>query len=174
MNSKLRLFIHLVDTFIEWTGKTASWLVVALILLICYNVTMRYFARSDIAFQELEWHLFALIFLLGAAYTLKHDQHVRVDIFYQSHFMSDYKRAIVNIFGILFLLLPFCILVLTSSWPFVANAFYYNEGSPDPGGLPYRFLLKGSLLIAFSLLILQALADLFRNILILRHKHEVK
>ena len=97
MNSKLRLFIHLVDTFIEWTGKTASWLVVALILLICYNVTMRYFARSDIAFQELEWHLFALIFLLGAAYTLKHDQHVRVDIFYQSHFMSDYKRAIVNI-----------------------------------------------------------------------------
>lgn len=175
MNSKLQLFINLIDTFIEWTGKTTSWLVLGLVLLICYDVAMRYlFQQGSIALQELEWHLFALIFLLGAAYTLKHDEHVRVDILYQSHFMTDKKRALVNIFGTLFLLLPFCILVLTSSWPFVENAFYYNEGSPDPGGLPYRYLLKGSLLIAFSLLILQALADMFRNFLTLSNNTEVK
>lgn len=175
MNYKLRLLLSLVDTFIEWTGKTSSWLVIALVLLICYDVTMRYlFQQGSVALQELEWHLFALIFLLGAAYTLKHDEHVRVDIFYQSHFMSDKKRALVNIFGTLFLLLPFCILVLTSSWPFVENAFLYNEGSPDPGGLPYRFVLKGSLLIAFGLIILQAFADLFRNILTLSNTNESK
>lgn len=175
MTSKLRLFIKLIDTFIEWTGKTVSWLVLGLVLLICYDVTMRYlFQQGSVALQELEWHLFSLIFLLGSAYTLKHDEHVRVDIIYQSHLMSDKKRALVNIFGILFLLLPFCILVLTTSWPFVENAFYYNEGSPDPGGLPYRFLLKGSLLVAFGLLILQALADLARNVLTLSNNIEVK
>jgi TRAP-type mannitol/chloroaromatic compound transport system permease small subunit len=175
MTSKLRLFIKLIDTFIEWTGKTASWLVLGLVLLICYDVAMRYlFQQGSVALQELEWHLFSLIFLLGSAYTLKHDEHVRVDIIYQSHFMSDKKRVLVNIFGTLFLLLPFCILILTSSWPFVENAFYYNEGSPDPGGLPYRFLLKGSLLVAFSLLILQALADLARNVLTLSNNIEVK
>lgn len=175
MTYKIRLFINLIDTFIEWTGKAASWLVLALVLLICYDVAMRYlFQQGSVALQELEWHLFALIFLLGSAYTLKHDEHVRVDIIYQSRFMSDKKRALVNIIGTLFLLLPFCILVLTSSWPFVENAFYYNEGSPDPGGLPYRFLLKGSLLIAFGLLILQALADMARNFLLLSNNIEVK
>ena len=174
MTSKLRLFIKLIDTFIEWTGKTASWLVLGLVLLICYDVAMRYlFQQGSVALQELEWHLFSLIFLLGSAYTLKHDEHVRVDIIYRSRFMSDKKRALVNIFGVILLLLPFCILILTSSWPFVQNAFYYNEGSPDPGGLPYRFLLKASLLLAFGLLILQALADLTRNILTLRNNIEV-
>ncbi len=174
MTSKLRLFIKLIDTFIEWTGKTASWLVLGLVLLICYDVAMRYlFQQGSVALQELEWHLFSLIFLLGSAYTLKHDEHVRVDIIYRSRFMSDKKRALVNIFGVILLLFPFCILILTSSWPFVENAFYYNEGSPDPGGLPYRFLLKASLLLAFGLLILQALADLTRNILTLRNNIEV-
>ena len=174
MTSKLRLFIKLIDTFIEWTGKTASWLVIGLVLLICYDVAMRYlFQQGSVALQELEWHLFSLIFLLGSAYTLKHDEHVRVDIIYRSRFMSDKKRALVNIFGVILLLLPFCILILISSWPFVENAFYYNEGSPDPGGLPYRFLLKASLLLAFGLLILQALADLTRNILTLRNNIEV-
>lgn len=174
MTSKLRLFIKLIDTFIEWTGKTASWLVLGLVLLICYDVAMRYlFQQGSVALQELEWHLFSLIFLLGSAYTLKHDEHVRVDIIYRSRFMSDKKRALVNIFGVILLLLPFCILILISSWPFVENAFYYNEGSPDPGGLPYRFLLKASLLLAFGLLILQALADLTRNILTLRNNIEV-
>jgi len=161
----MKSFISVIESITEWVGRTASWLVLAMVLLICYDVAMRYlFQQGSVALQELEWHLFALIFLLGSAYTLKHDQHVRVDIIYQSHFMSDKQRALINIFGTLFFLLPFCILILITAWPFVENAFYYQEGSPDPGGLPYRFLLKGSLLIAFALLILQGLADLLRNI----------
>jgi TRAP-type mannitol/chloroaromatic compound transport system permease small subunit len=161
----MKSFISVIDTMTEWVGRTASWLVLAMVLLICYDVTMRYlFQQGSVALQELEWHLFALIFLLGSAYTLKHDQHVRVDIIYQSRFVSDRQRALINIFGTLFFLLPFCVLILITAWPFVENAFYYQEGSPDPGGLPYRFLLKGSLLVAFALLILQGLADMLRNI----------
>lgn len=153
----------------EWVGRFASWLVLLLVLLICYDVTMRYFfQQGSVALQELEWHLFALIFLLGAAYTFKHDEHVRVDLFYNSGFVSDIHRAWINIIGISLFLIPFCVLILITSWPFVENAFYYMEGSPDPGGLPYRFILKGSLLIAFGLLVLQGIAELLRNIQLIR------
>ena len=170
----MKSFISVIESITEWVGRTASWLVLALVLLICYDVAMRYlFQQGSVALQELEWHLFALIFLLGSAYTLKHDQHVRVDIIYQSRFVSDKQRALINIFGTLCFLLPFCVLILITTWPFVENAFYYQEGSPDPGGLPYRFLLKGSLLVAFALLILQGLAVLFRNIVKLNNM-EVK
>jgi TRAP-type mannitol/chloroaromatic compound transport system permease small subunit len=129
---------------------------------------MRYsFHQGSVALQELEWHLFALIFLLGSAYTLKHNNHVRVDILYQSQYLSNKHRALINIFGILLFLIPFCVLILITTWPFVENAYYYLEGSPDPGGLPYRYLLKGSILVAFTLLILQGVAELLRNYLIL-------
>jgi len=160
--------INAIDTLNEAIGRAASWLVLAMVLLICYDVGMRYFFhQGSVALQELEWHLFALIFLLGSAYTLKYDNHVRVDILYQSQYLSNEHRALINIFGILFFLLPFCVLVLITTWPFVENAYYYLEGSPDPGGLPYRYLLKGSILVAFTLLILQGLAELLRNYLIL-------
>jgi TRAP-type mannitol/chloroaromatic compound transport system permease small subunit len=129
---------------------------------------MRYsFHQGSVALQELEWHLFALIFLLGSAYTLKHNNHVRVDILYQSQYLSNKHRAMINILGILLFLIPFCVLILITTWPFVENAYYYLEGSPDPGGLPYRYLLKGSILVAFTLLILQGVAELLRNYLIL-------
>ncbi len=160
--------INAIDTLNEAIGRAASWLVLAMVLLICYDVGMRYFFhQGSVALQELEWHLFALIFLLGSAYTLKYDNHVRVDILYQSQYLSNEHRALINIFGILFFLLPFCVLILIPTWPFVENAYYYLEGSPDPGGLPYRYLLKGSILVAFTLLILQGLAELLRNYLIL-------
>ena len=165
-HSAMKTIIISIDALTEWVGKTASWLVLALVLLICYDVAMRYlFQQGSVALQELEWHLFALIFLLGSAYTLKHDEHVRVDILYQSRFVSDKQRAWINIIGTLLFLLPFCVLILITAWPFVENAFYYNESSPDPGGLPYRYLLKGSLLLAFGLLILQGLSGLLKNIL---------
>lgn len=168
-------FIDVIDLMNESVGKGVAWLLLVLVLLICYDVAMRYlFQQGSVALQELEWHLFALIFLLGAAYTLKHDEHVRVDIIYQSRFVSDKQRIWINIIGTLLLLLPFCALVLITAWPFAENSFYYHEGSPDPGGLPYRFLLKGSLLVAFVLLLLQGLADLFRNILKLSNNTETK
>ena len=164
----IRNIINSIDILNETIGRAASWLVLAMVLLICYDVTMRYsFHQGSVALQELEWHFFALIFLLGSAYTLKHNNHVRVDILYQSQYLSNKHRALINIFGILLFLIPFCVLILITTWPFVENAYYYLEGSPDPGGLPYRYLLKGSILVAFTLLILQGLAELLRNYLIL-------
>ena len=164
----IRNIINSIDILNETIGRAASWLVLAMVLLICYDVTMRYsFHQGSVALQELEWHLFALIFLLGSAYTLKHNNHVRVDILYQSQYLSNKHRAMINILGIILFLIPFCVLILITTWPFVENAYYYLEGSPDPGGLPYRYLLKGSILVAFTLLILQGVAELLRNYLIL-------
>ena len=162
----MKSIIVTIEAITEWVGKSASWLVLAMVLLICYDVAMRYlFQQGSVALQELEWHLFALIFLLGSAYTLKHDDHVRVDLLYQSRFVSDKQRALINIIGTLLLLFPFCLLILISGWSFAENAFYYNEASPDPGGLPYRFILKGSLLVAFTLLLLQGFANLLSHII---------
>lgn len=156
---RLRRAAGLIDGFSEWSGRLVSWLVLGMVLLVAYDVGMRYlFQAGSVALQELEWHLFAALFLLGAAYTLKHDDHVRLDVLYQSRWMSERRRAWVNLVGTLLLLVPFCVLVIYSAMPFVYNAFIYNEASPDPGGLPYRWLLKACIPLGFGLLIIQGLA----------------
>ncbi|MGD8885218.1 MAG: TRAP transporter small permease subunit, partial [Gammaproteobacteria bacterium] len=137
-------------------------------LIISYDVFMRFvFHIGSVALQELEWHLFAVLFLLGASYTLKHDGHVRVDIFYQSKYLSDRHRAWIDLLGTLIFLLPFCVLIIVASWEFVATSFSIGEGSPDPGGLPYRFLLKAAMPLGFALLIIQGVAIMLRSIDIL-------
>lgn len=153
----------LIEKISEGAGRLSGWLVVVLVLLVCYDVTMRYlFQAGSVALQELEWHIFALIFLLGAAYTLKYDEHVRVDVFYQARWMSPKRRAVVDLFGCLFMLLPFCWLMIHSSIPFVSQAYGWGEASPDPGGLPYRWLLKAMIPIGFVLLALQGVAMIIR------------
>ncbi len=158
----------IIDRFTEFTGRLISWLIVILALLVCYDVGMRYLLQSgSIAVQELEWHLFSLIFLLGAAYTFKHDDHVRLDLFYQSRFMNEYRRAWINFLGSILFLLPFCILVIISSWPFVQLAYIHGEGSPDPGGLPFRWVIKTVIPLAFVLLFMQGTASAIRNLQII-------
>jgi len=170
MNNVFSRMIAAIDCFTEWTGRSVSWLVLAMVIVICYDVAMRYlFQQGSVALQELEWHLFALLFLLSGAYTLKHDEHVRVDIVFQSRLLSDKHRALINIAGIVLFLFPFCGLILYTGWSFAENAYFYNEGSPDPGGLPNRYLLKGSVLLAFALLMIQGVAELLRNILKLQN-----
>lgn len=157
-----------IDCFTESFGRLISWLVIILVLLVSYDVAMRYiFNRGSIAIQELEWHLFSLIFLLGAAYTLKHDEHVRLDLFYQSKFSSERLRAWINLIGSLIILLSFCCLIINSSWFFALNAFNFQEGSPDPGGLPYRWILKAAIPLGFILLLLQGIAEAIKNALFL-------
>ncbi len=159
---------HLIDRVSEWTGRLSAWLILAMVLLISYDVSLRYlFNQSSVGLQELEWHLFALTFLLGIAYTFKHDEHVRVDIFYQSAWMTARHRAWVNLLGSLLFLLPFCLLVIESAWPFVHNAYLQGEGSPDSGGLPARWLLKAALPLGFGLLFLQGLSHIMHNLLFL-------
>jgi TRAP-type mannitol/chloroaromatic compound transport system permease small subunit len=154
-----------IDGFTEYTGKLISWLVIILVLLVGYDVSMRYLLQSgSIGIQELEWHLFSVIFLLGAAYTLKHDEHVRLDVLYRSGFLSDRFRAWIDVFGAIFILLPFCLLIIISAWPFVSQAFIHNEASPDPGGLPFRWIIKTMIPIGFFMLLLQGIAELIKKL----------
>ncbi len=168
----LNLLISRIEAISEWSGRATAWLVLGMVLIIGFDVAMRYlFQAGSVGLQELEWHLFALVFLLGAGYTFKHDGHVRVDIFYHSRHMDSHRRAWVDLLGGLFLLLPFCLLIIISSLPFVSSAFTIGEGSPDPGGLPYRFLLKAAIPLGFSLLLLQGVAHMLRSIqILLSHK----
>lgn len=165
--------IKVIDSFSEWSGRAVAWLVLLMVIIVGYDVMMRYlFHSGSVALQELEWHLFALIFLLGAAYTSKHDSHVRVDIFYKSKFVSERQRAWLDLFGGLFLLIPFCLLIIISSIPFVTSSFLAGEGSPDPGGLPWRFLLKAIIPLSFSMLLLQGVADMLRCLIVLKQKKD--
>lgn len=157
MLNSLSRFIERLNSCI---GRLIAWLVLLLVLLVSYDVTMRYvFQSGSVALQELEWHLFSFIFLLGAAYTLQHNDHVRLDLFYQSRFMNDYRRAWINLLGTLGFLIPFCILIIVSSIPFVEQAFVHMEGSPDPGGLPWRWIPKSAIPLGFGLLVLQGISD---------------
>jgi TRAP-type mannitol/chloroaromatic compound transport system permease small subunit len=146
-----------IDTLNEWIGRGVSWVTLALVLVVFVDVVMRYLFNTSFVFtQELEWHLFAFIFLIGAGYTLLHDGHVRVDIIYQR--LGKKGRAWINLIGVIFFLLPGCIMVILTSWEFVYNAWAVMEGSPDPGGIPYRFIVKGTITIGFFLLTLQGIS----------------
>ena len=163
------LIARWIEALSEWTGRIVAWLVPALVLLITYDVAMRYlFHGGSIALQELEWHLFALLFLFGAAYTFKHDEHVRVDVLHNGPWMTAKRKAWVDLLGGLVFLIPFCVVVINASWPFVVNAWTYGEGSPDPGGLPHRYLLKAAIPIGFSLLLLQGVASILRAVQTIR------
>lgn len=126
---------------------------------------MRYLFRSgSIGIQELEWHLFSIIFLIGAAYTLKNDEHVRLDILYRSKLLTDKHRAWIDVFGTLFILIPFCLLIIISAWPFVSQAYIHNEASPDPGGLPARWLIKSMIPVGFCLVLIQGIAEAIKKL----------
>ena len=153
--------LFLGDYINRFLGRLVSWLSVALVLITVYDVLLRYlFKAGSLATQEMEWHLFALIFLLGAGYTFAENEHVRVDIFYAR--MSSKFKAGIDLFGTLFFLLPFCALVVWTSVPFVQRSFNLMERSADPGGLPYRFLIKAAIPLGVILLALQGLYVLRR------------
>ncbi|MEM9720511.1 MAG: TRAP transporter small permease subunit [Bacteroidota bacterium] len=157
---------RLIEGISEYSGRTVSWLTSILVVLIGYDVAMRYiFNRTSIAIFEWEWHLYALIFLLGAAFTLKHDKHVRVDVFYSQ--FSPKGKAWVNLLGTLFWLLPVAYLIAWAGWKFTLNSYAIAESSPDPGGLSMRYLIKAAIPVGFGLLFLQGLAWVIRSIDIL-------
>ena len=143
-----------IDNMNEWVGSGVAWATLGLVLVVFVDVVMRYLLNKSYVFtQELEWHLFGFIFLIGAGYTLLHDGHVRVDIIYQR--LGIKGRAWTNLLGVILFLIPGCIMVITTSWQFAANSFSMMEGSPDPGGIPFRFIIKGCIPVGFTLLLLQ-------------------
>ena len=153
----LKRLCRWIDTLNEWVGRGTSWVALGLVLVVFVDVIMRYLFNTSFVFvQELEWHLFALIFLIGAGYTLLYDGHVRVDIFYQRY--GPKGKAWTNLLGVVLFLIPGCLMIIATSWHFVYRALVVGEGSPDPGGIPYRFIVKGLIPFGFSLLLLQGIS----------------
>ncbi len=168
----MRQFIAGLEAISEYSGRAVAWLNVALVLLIVYDVLMRYVFNTTYTFiYELEWYLFAYVFLLGAAYAFKHDRHVRVDLFYAN--FKPRGKALVEVLGTAVFLIPFCLLLILTSWKFTANSLVQGEGSPDPGGIPYRFLIKGAIPLGALLLLLQGIAHLLRHGLILAGRSDL-
>lgn len=146
-----------IDAINRGVGSVAAWAAALVVLVVFSDVVMRYlFNTSYVFIQELEWHLFSFIFLMGAGYTLYKEGHVRVDIFYQR--IGSKGRAWINLMGVLLFLIPGCYLVITTSYKFAHTSFLNLEGSPDPGGIPYRFIVKYTIPIGYLLLLLQGLA----------------
>lgn len=153
----------------EWTGRAVAWLTLLMVSTTFTVVVLRYgFNFGSIAMQESAIYLHALNFMLGAAYTLKHDAHVRVDIFYQK--MGPRGQAWVDLFGTLLLLLPVCGFIFWTSWEYVAAAWAVQETSGEAGGLPFVYLLKSVLLLMPSLLIIQGVVIIITSLLILQGK----
>lgn len=153
----------LFETVADYIGYLCSFLMVALMLNIFYDVFMRYvFKNGSIAMQEMEWHLFSVIILLGVSYALKEDSHVRVDVLY-THF-SLKTKALVNIFGVFIFILPIALLIATGSLGFVQEAYNMHEISDAPGGLTHRWILKAFIPFSFWLLIVMSFGFVIKNI----------
>lgn len=157
------VFVWFIEKIISVIGRASSWLTLLLVLVIVIDVFMRYaFNLTSAKSFELEWHLFAIIFLLGTAWTLQEDKHVRVDVFY--HHFSEKMKVWVNLIGTLLLLLPFCVVGFWESLSFVESSYSINETSSQPGGLPARYLIKSTIPIGFLLLGLQGISVIFTSI----------
>jgi len=160
----LNRYVEFVDKTNAAIGKYTSWLTTALVLVVVFDVITRYvFNESSVAMQELEWHLFAILFLMGSAFTLQNDSHVRVDLFYSKFNIK--QKAWINIGGTILFLIPFTLMIIYASQTYVLNSFAVNESSPDPGGLPARYILKAFIPISFMFLLLQSISLLFKSIL---------
>lgn len=161
------------NRFADFIGSITAVAIVLMILNVFYDVIMRYFFRSgSIGMQEMEWHLFSVIILLGISYTLKEDGHVRVDVIYDR--LSFKKKAMINMFGAVFFILPIAILVGLSSIDNAYEAFLSMEQSGDPGGLHYRWIVKSLIPLSFLLLIITDIGFFIKNLNVYNGLHPME
>jgi len=149
--------VRCIDAINEWIGRTIAWLALAMVLVQVVVVVMRYvFGLSVLMMQESIWYMHAIVFLVAAGYTLLHNGHVRVDIFYGN--VDERKKAMIDLFGVVFILLPVCIMLWWVSWPYVAAAWAVREGSVEVSGIPAVYLLKTCMLIFAGTLAIQGVS----------------
>lgn len=162
----LHTLVKGLDAFTDRFGRSLAWLSLGMAALTAVVVILRYgFNIGSIAAQEAVTYMHGCLFMLGAAYTLKVDGHVRVDIFYRE--FAPRTRAWINSLGGIVFLLPVCLFILGVSWSYVAESWAIRETSPEPGGIPAVFLLKTLLLLLAVNLVLQGIAEILRNTLLL-------
>ena len=165
----MQSLVNKLERISEISGRFIAWLTLFIVLITFTVVILRYsFDFGSIALQESITYLHAFVFMLGATYTLKHDGHVRVDIFYRQ--MSSTKKAWVDLLGTLFLLFPVCLFIFISSWDYVLTSWSMNEESSEAGGLAFVYLLKTTLLVMPVLLLIQGIALVLKNLLLLKNK----
>jgi TRAP-type mannitol/chloroaromatic compound transport system permease small subunit len=166
MYARLQQLANSLDRLAELTGRIISWLTLAMVIITFSVVVLRYvFESGSIALQESVTYLHAVVFMLCAAYTLKHDAHVRVDIFYQR--WSARTRAWADLLGTLLLLVPVCIFIIASSLDYVSSSWSILEGSQEAGGLDGVYLLKTVIPVMAGLLLLQGCALALHRLLII-------
>lgn len=154
-------------------GRCVAWLTLVMMLLTCLIVVLRYgFGIGSIALQESVLYIHAMVFMLGAAYTFKDDEHVRVDVFYRG--FSPRNKAWVNIIGGLLFLMPFCAYTAYMSIDYVAASWRVLETSQEPGGLPFIYLLKTLIPLMMVMLIIQGVADILKNLGVVLYKHQAE
>jgi TRAP-type mannitol/chloroaromatic compound transport system permease small subunit len=159
----MRELARWIDAGQERFGRAVSWLMLGMVAVVFTDVIVRYVFRTSFVWaQELEWHLFGIIYLLAAGYTLLHNEHVRVDIVYAR--LTPRRKAWMDFVLLWVFFFPSCLLIIYTSWPFVRNSFLVNEGSPDPGGIPARWALKSVIILGFALLLLQGVSQAIKNL----------
>ena len=155
-----------IDALNERVGRLTYWLILVMVLVSAGNASVRYaFDRSSNAWLEIQWYLFSAVFLLGAGYTLLHNQHVRIDVI--SGRLSKRARAWIDVLGTLFFLLPMAIAIMWMSWPVFVQSYQLHEESSNAGGLivwPARLMVP----VGFLLLVLQGLSELIKRVAFLR------
>ena len=158
------------DKFNIFLGNFTAILMILIIINVFLDVVLRYFFNYGlIAFQEMEWHLFAMMFLFGISYALNDEAHVRVDFIYDN--LKPKKRALINIIGTLFFLIPFAILIAYGSYEFVLDSYNFHEISEDPGGLTHRWPIKLMIPLSFIVLIISAIGYIIKNIKIFNEQN---
>jgi len=150
-----------LDAFVKGVGDVVSWLWVVLVLVIVVNVTSRYaFSQGFIVFEEIQWHLYAVAWLVGLSYAVQNDGHIRIDIFHER--FKPRTKAWIDFLGVLFFLIPYTFVVLRYSPEWIGYSFQPDENSDAPGGLPYRWIIKSTLFLAYLLLLIAAISRLLR------------
>jgi TRAP-type mannitol/chloroaromatic compound transport system permease small subunit len=158
---------RLIDASTDLLGRSAAWLTVGMVLLMALIVALRYlFQTGSIAMQESVIYVNALIFTLGAAYTLKEQGHVRVDILYNR--LGVKQKALADLLGGLVFLLPFAGFIIWESWDYVSVSWRIREGSAELSGLPYVYLLKATIILLALLLIIQGISEILKAIVSIR------
>jgi TRAP-type mannitol/chloroaromatic compound transport system permease small subunit len=164
-------FCRALDAFINRTGQLISWLAAVLVVVIIVQVILRYvFGRGLVVLEEVQWHLYAVGIMFGFSYAVVHDSHIRLDLLHDR--FPRRRKEKVEIFGILFLLMPMIIVILIHSWDFLYDALRVNERSDAPMGLCCRWFIKGFIPIGFIMLGLAAISRLVRAIAYLKLKKE--
>lgn len=151
----------LLEAVVLKTNYVVAFLWALLVAVIVFAVMLRYvFGRGSIMLEEIQWHIYGIGFILALSYALVTDRHVRIDVFAER--LPLRARAWIELVGLLFLLIPFCLAVIVEAVPFVLRSWRLNEVSAAPGGLPYRWIPKSFIIWGFSLLLLAAIARLLR------------